>query len=235
MKKKEPSRTELKKRIIDLRGQISIANQEKEQIKTDYERLSAEEKQSFIKEKEQLTTRIKKLQSEKDAKQKQLDERELKKLAEAYSDQEKEYDKEARKWLKYLLYGFVFWLLTTGVVLLWKNGNEWIAKLPYLVLDIIPISAMWFCIAEFSYYSKLRNDYANRKTIAQSYHNIINSINEGEASEGSESNEKIRNKFIEKAVDVLCAPSLVDSKEPVLSKKLLKDLLEIIKSVSQKQ
>ena len=89
-------------------------------------------------------------------------------------------------------------------------------------IDFILISAVWFCGAQYANTTKLRYDYANRKTLAQSFANILNNLDE---------NTTIRDKFIEKTTDVLCAPSLVGDKESVLSKKIIKDTAEIISSV----
>ncbi len=96
---------------------------------------------------------------------------------------------------------------------------SWIESIKYYVIDIILFSALWFCVSQYSNTVKLKNDYANRKVLAQSFSNILNNLSE---------NIDIKNKFIEKTTDVLCAPHAIGEKEPLLSKKILKDVAEII-------
>ncbi len=157
-------------------------------------------------------------------KQTQLDDRELKKLASAYRDQEGFYTEDAAKWLKALKW-ITGILLISSILLIWlSSGQSWYDKLEYYVIDFILISTVWFCGAQYSNRIKLKNDYANRKTLAQSFHNILNNLAEDQA---------IKDKFIEKATDVLCASSVVADKEAVLSKKVVKDTIEIIKSIRE--
>lgn len=167
-------------------------------------------------------TTIKELENENKQKQLQIDKRELKKLAEAYSDQEDIFKKESKTWLISLIIAGLLLLISATVSIKVTHNEPWIESIKYYIIDFILISAVWFCGAQYANTTKLRYDYANRKTLAQSFANILNNIAE---------NAAIRDKFIEKTTDVLCAPSSIGDKEPVLSKKIIKDTAEIFSSL----
>lgn len=180
------------------------------------------EHESIVKE---LNTNIVTLTNDLKEKQVQLDRKELKKLAEAFAQEEVSCEGNQKKWLKYLMY-------TTGALIVYAiisiyltSGKIWFDRLGYYVIDLILISAVWFCSAQFTEATKLRHDYGNRKTLAQSFNNILNNLPE---------DEPIRAKFIEKSTDVLCAPAGLSGREPVLTKKLLKDSAEILGSAVKK-
>jgi cation transport ATPase len=167
-------------------------------------------------------TTIEDLENENKQKQSQIDKRELKKLAEAYSEQEDIFEKESKTWLISLIVAGVLLLISAIVSIKITHNESWIESIKYYIIDFILISAVWFCGAQYANTTKLRYDYANRKTLAQSFSNILNNLAE---------NTVIRDKFIEKTTDVLCAPSSLADKEPVLSKKLIKDTAEIVSSI----
>lgn len=169
--------------------------------------------------------KIEELEEENKDKQLQIDKRELKKLAEAYHEQEREYKTEADGWLKrlYIIAGVLFLLTLVSIFI--THSQPWLESIKYYVVDIVIFSAVWFCGSQYSNATKLRYDYANRKTLAQSFSNILNNLSE---------NPEIKDKFIEKTTDVLCAPSTAGDKEPLLSKKIVKDLAEIIGAATKK-
>lgn len=168
-----------------------------------------------------LENQIEILTEEVNKKQKQLDEKESKKLAQAYEQQESIYKTGSEKWLKWLMWVGIALVVSTAISVYLSSDEKWYDKFEYYLIDFIFLSAVWFCGSQYSDQVKLRNDYANRKTIAQSFNNILNNLPE---------DEPIKSKFIEKATDVLCAPSPVSGKEPVLSKKVMKDTAEILSS-----
>ena len=226
----------LKQKNTELNGKLNEATQKGVDLEARIVELEKAHQQELEaqrdvakEEKDQLIAEVEKLKQADELKQKQLNDKELKRLAAAYGTQEDKYTTQADTWFQYLKGMVIGWGLLTVSIIFFTSGT-WSEKLPYFAIEIIPISAAWFCVAEFSYYSKLRTDFANRKTIAQTYHNIVinidDDVDEGEA--------EIKNKFIEKATDVLCAPSVVDSKEPILSKKVLKDLADIVRSIAPK-
>lgn|SRR3989344_5935836 len=154
--------------------------------------------------------------------QQQLDKRELKKLAEAYGEQETINKKDENVWFKRILViGVVLLCSAVGSIIITHNLS-WVESVKYYIVDIVLFSSVWFCISQYSNTVKLKNDYANRKVLAQSFHNILNNLAD---------NLEIKNKFIEKTTDVLCAPHAIGEKEPLLSKKILKDVAEIVGAV----
>lgn len=217
---------------INLEQQISVLKTQNEQSealhKTAIEQAHSD-KEITIKELTQKyegdlsnrDTRVEELENENKEKQAQIDERELKKLAEAYNEQESIFKKESKTWLISLIVAGILLLISAIVSIKVTHNQSWIESIKYYIIDFILISAVWFCGAQYANTTKLRYDYANRKTLAQSFSNILNNLAE---------NTAIRDKFIEKTTDVLCAPSSTSDKEPVLSKKLIKDMAEILSS-----
>lgn len=193
-----------------------------EQANTDKELAIKELTQKYETDLSGRDTTIEDLENENKQKQAQIDKRELKKLAEAYSEQEDIFKKESKTWLISLIVMGILLLISAIVSIKVTHNESWIESIKYYIIDFILISAVWFCGAQYSNTTKLRYDYANRKTLAQSFANILNNLAE---------NTAIRDKFIEKTTDVLCAPSSIGDKEPVLSKKLIKDTAEIVSSI----
>lgn len=192
-----------------------------EQAKADKELAIQELTQKHETDLSDRDTTIGELESENKQKQAQIDKRELKKLAEAYSEQEDIFIKESKTWLISLIVAGVLLLISAIISIKVTHNESWVESIKYYIIDFILISAVWFCGAQYANTTKLRYDYSNRKTLAQSFANILNNLAE---------NTAIRDKFIEKTTDVLCAPSSIGDKEPVLSKKLIKDTAEIISS-----
>jgi hypothetical protein len=158
-------------------------------------------------------------------KQLQLDQKEIKKLSQAYHDQEVVYQKVANKWLIGLIILAILLAVSAVVSVVLSHGKVWYERFEYYLADVVLLSAVWFCASQYSDSIKLKNDYANRKTIAQSFSNILHNLQEDDV---------IKNKFIEKATDVLCLPTVVSTKESVITKEALKQIVEIGKIVSGK-
>lgn len=166
--------------------------------------------------------------------QKQLNDHELKKMAQAYGNQEGIYQGDVNFWEK-VLGGIVLALvISTAVSICLANGKPWYDRFEFYLVDFIFLSAVWFSASQYSYYIHLRSDYANRKTIAQSYHNILLSIDDEHADAENTVSKEIKERFIEKATDVLCAPSFTNIREPLLTKELVKNVTEITKGLSGK-
>lgn len=170
----------------------------------------SEEKDNTITEQEEEIEELKE----------KIDIKESKKLAESYKEQEGIYKEDAVGWLKALVISVCVLIISTGAAIYFSYGKPWYQNVEYYFLDFIFISVVWFCASNYNDLVKLRYDYANRRTLAQSFHNILNNLAE---------DKDIKTKFIEKTTDVLCAPNVVTIKEPVLSKKILKGVTEILK------
>lgn len=205
-------------RIDELELKVSSLKSELSSTKEEF-KLKEEAHQNQVSD---LENQLELLDEDIQQKQEQLDKRELKKLASAYKDQEDVYKKNTENWLTALVVVGLGLIISTAISIHLSSGKPWYDRFEYYLVDIIFLSAVWFCGSQYSNFTELRSDYANRKTLAQSFHNILNNLPE---------DEDIKGNFIEKATDVLCAPSVISTKEPVLSKKLVKDTAEIVKSI----
>lgn len=208
--------------INTLKGELVLKDTQHTQEVANTKTVSIAEKAALQIQIDNAKIENEKLDADIEQKQKQLDRKETKKLAQAYEDQEIIYKTDSRKWLNWLTIVVCALIISTALSIYLASGKHWYDKFEYYLVDIIFLSAVWFCGTQYADHIKLRNDYANRKTIAQSFHNILNNLTEDAA---------IKSKFIEKATDVLCAPSPVSGKEPILSKKLIKDTAEIVSSI----
>lgn len=229
---KQPTRLDLEQKISELKVKNDEINNRLieseaqgatvlEQARTEFATKIAADKLEHDEEIEKLEDQISELTEDIAEKEAALHRKELKRLASAFNEQETDYKNESTFWLK-CLGGLAGALVLSTLLSIWISSDKvWYDKFEYYLIDFILISAVWFCSSQYSNLIKLRNDYANRKTIAQSFHNILDNLEE---------DESIKDKFIEKATDVLCAPSFLIDKEPILTKKIVKDTLELAKA-----
>lgn len=166
--------------------------------------------------------------------QKQLNEHELKKMAEAYHKQEFAYESDAKFWMKAIAWVVGALIVSTVVSIILANGKPWYDRFEFYLVDFIFISAVWFCSSQYSYYVHLRADYANRKTVAQSYHNILLSMSNENSEVENKISDELKNKFVEKAADVLYAQNFSNIKEPLLTKEFVKNIAEVAKTITTK-
>lgn len=226
---------ELENEKVALNNKIAELTNQFEQAKNDFEN----NKQQIIKEKDnilltkeaewkattdQSNQEIKKLKSDLEQKQKELNSKELKKLAQAYKDQESNHEAQAKKWFKYVWVNFAVVVLGTALIIHYTHSVTWSEKIGYYLVDIVLITSLVFTLKQYSYYVKLSTDYANRKTLAQSYQNILN----------SEEDVNIKSKFLEKATEVLTSPAEVTEESYTIPEKILESVTEIAKNLSQK-
>lgn len=169
----------------------------------------------------QLGEQIKKLELEIQEKQKEINLRELKKFAEAYEEQETIQGDNSEKWFKYAAWVSVGLLVATLLIVIFTQGLPWSKKASFYFLDIILITLWVFSLKQYSYYVKLRTDYGNRKTLAQSYYNIINSADDA----------VIKNKFLDKASEVFAARAEVDDEAYTIPEKFLDSITELAKTL----
>lgn len=208
----------LESEVSRLQSDLNTSNNNFENANTNHELALA----ALKKEKDELVESL-----EKDLERMEwlIDTQELKKLAKAYEEQEKEYGKGVTFWGKWLFWIAVIFLIYAGVSGFLAHGEPWSNKLEYYIIDLILFGVLWFCSSQYTENLNLKNNYANRKTLAQSFSNILNTLPE---------NEPIKEKFIEKTTDILCATNPVSGKEPVLSKEATKQLFELIKLTTWK-
>lgn len=172
----------------------------------------------------ELESNISELEDQDNKKQKQLDLQETKKLAKAYEDQKIEYKSKSEIWAKILLWAAILLTISTGLLIYLSYGKAWYDRFEFYIIDIIFISAVWFCVNQYSYYVKFYTDFANRQVLAQSYYNIINNTED----------VIIKDKFLDKAMEVLCSKNNIDHKDNLPAEKIINSTLEIVKDVVKK-
>ncbi len=221
---------ELTDRNTTLEEELASAKQESIDNRLAFEQKYSTKESELFSEKQALEVEKGVLKSENDSlkntiteKQGEINKMQVKKMASEYGNQEDAYLEDTIKWSKYLLLSALVLFLSTFWSVIFASGKAWYERFEFYLIDFILISAVWFCAWQYSYYVKLRNDYANRKTLAQTYHNILLSIGESEDPNENVINIETKKEFMKKATDVLCAPSIIEAKEPLLSKELLKN------------
>ncbi|MBL7045514.1 MAG: hypothetical protein ISR99_00580 [Parcubacteria group bacterium] len=164
----------------------------RQEIESGY-RSVIDQKDENIKE---LNQELKQRLSEMENKDEQIQTMELKRFAQAYADQESEYKTEGEKWFKY---GFITSvLLATSVlasifsVYIPRISGTWYENPGFYLLNLIFITLFVYALKQHLHFGKLRIDYANRKTLAQSYQYIIE----------DEEDKDVAKRFLERAADV---------------------------------
>ena len=204
--------TELETEIGDFKDKnITDINSLKKSHEDDYNHLKETDNKLILDLKEEISS-----------KNKELDKKELKKLARAYEDQEVLYKEDVLFWFRCVSFVSLSIFIVTALAIYLSHGKPWHERIEYYLIDLILFTVLYFCSSQYSDYTKLRNDYANRKTLAQSFGNILNSLEE---------NNLVKDKFIEKTTDILCAPVIISKKEAMLSKGIMKEMKDVIKII----
>ncbi len=138
--------------------------------------------------------------------------------------QEIRFEKEYGKWFWYVITAFIIVVITILVIVLLAKDVSLSEKIGYYLIDIILITFLVFSLKQYSYYIKLSTDYGNRKTLAQSYFNIINTAED----------EVIKDKFLDKMSDVITAKAEVEDESYTIPEKILESITEIAKNLSKK-
>lgn len=178
----------------------------------------------LVAEKQELEKKAEELKKEVDLKNKQLTEKELRKLAQAYAEQEYEFKIDVEKWFKFVIVGLAALLVSIGISTWLASSKVWYDKFEYYLVDFVFVTFLIFSLKQYSSSNNLRVDFANRKTVAQSYHNII----------GSTEDEDIKDEYLSKATDVLCAPSKIESDSYTIPEKIIETLSDTVKLLSKK-
>ncbi len=229
------SKEQLKQKIseleIEINGLKSLA-QTKDQTVASENLLLKQQYENSLKQKDTLhsseilerDTKIGTLTDENEQKQKQLNKRELKKLAEAYSEQEGQYKIDSDTWFKFVKLSFAILGGTVLFSVLMSRGVVWYERFEFYLINFVALTFLIFSLKQFTYFTKLRTDYANRKTLAQSYHNILSSSEDLD----------LKPVFLKKAADVLAANNDIKQDSFTLPEKLLETLAEVSKNLSKK-
>lgn len=209
--------------LLSNKEQKTSFNEKMDVREAEYEEQLNQEKEKYVQKLDELKQVNIELELQNKEKQKQLDRRELKKLAIAYKDQEDEYVGDLQRWFYYVMGAFLALITFGAYSISFFQEVVWSEKIELYFLNFIIVTFLVFALKQFSYYTKLRTDYANRKTLAQSYHNILNTAED----------EDLRPAFIDKASDVLFAKTDVKHESYTLPEKLLESLTEISKNLKK--
>ncbi|HBB43983.1 MAG: hypothetical protein UW27_C0002G0089 [Parcubacteria group bacterium GW2011_GWA1_44_13] len=194
--RKDIELTQLMNQLVELQGRLDTQSaNDKETI------ASLNNEVGLAKEKaEKLNEQIMLLNEE-------IRKKELSRFASAYSNQENEYRIQQDLWFKRSLWSTFF---LTASVLYSSFGSQletaklWYQEPSFYLLNFIFITLFVYSLKQHTHLGNLRIDYANRKTLAQSYQHII---------EDEEEFEGIKSRFLERASDVFSSPPLFRSSE----------------------
>lgn len=214
----------LEQKIETLEAEKINDKTEKQDLVNEYEKKINVLKDEHSSEIEELEQQVESLTKENKDKQDQINKDELKKLAKAYLDQENNYKEERNNWFTYVKISFILLLVSVLISVIMSIGQNWYDRLEYYFINFVSLTFLVFSLKQYSYYNKLKTDYANRKTIAQSYHNILSSVEDVD----------IKENFVNKAVDVLVAKSEVSDEANTIPEKVLEGVIEITKTLSKK-
>ena len=137
----------------------------------------------------------------------QLRKKELSRVASAYAEQETEYKGQQDLWFKLSLWGTG---LLTGSIFFSIAGphmfadKQWYTEPGFYLLNIIFLTLFIYALKQHAHFGNLRIDYANRKTLAQSYQYII--ADEEETSD-------VKKRFLERAADVFSSKAIPRSSD----------------------
>lgn len=217
----KPRIVELENQVSNLKEKIELQEKENEVVKEEMFNELDEDRRNLKSETDSLRKQVQE-------KQNQLDKRELRKLASEYERQENDYRADQSSWLKYVVAGFALVVLSASfsvfVSFEFHASQNWGDKIDYYFINIALVTYLVFALRQYSAYKDLRIDYANRKTIAQSYFNILNSAED----------EVIKQQYISAAADVLVSKTKINDQAHTIPEQLIESITEIAKNLSKK-
>ena len=136
---------------------------------------------------------------------------ELSRFASAYKDQELEYREEQAKWFRYVIAASIF---LTGSIMFsifvpphMPITGRWYQEPGFYLLDAMFLTLFVYSLKRHAHLGNLIVDYANRKTLAQSYQHLV---------ESDEESAELESKFQERVAEIITAqPAVQDSKVTV--------------------
>jgi hypothetical protein len=154
---------------------------------------------------------------------------ELSRFASAYKKQEDEYREEQQKWFTYVIYSTLF--LTGSIMFsIFSPEHVWYQEPGFYLLDAMFLTLFIYALKKHAYLGNLIVDYANRKTLVQSYQYLV---------ESDEESSELAIKFQEKVTEIVTAiPAVNDGKvtiyEHILDQVMTKlDAIGILKNVTK--
>ena len=215
----EAEQSQLNDKISLLEEELATAKKEIEERDsqiTEYQR-EAEDRQT---KHAGLTIQFSKLKEDKQALEKKLDAQEVKMLASSFEDTEVKYKEEVFIWSKWL---FLVTSLSLFIIIVALALFDYLdlplrSRLSFYAVSGILIYAIIFCSKQYSFYRNLMVDMRHRKTLAQSYYNILRSVED----------EPIKARLAEEVIKFITTP-------PHTKEDKMNTPLEIISDVVSKQ
>lgn len=203
------------KEIFNLQEQLDKTKKEYAEQKTKDDNKINEletEKTKLISEKDDLSSVL------EDTEEK-LRVMELSRFASSYEKQELDYEKQQRFW-------FRIGVVTTGLLILsvllsilgpkWFNLSVlWYKEPGFYLLNFIFLTLFIYALKQHSHLGNLRVDYANRKTLAQSYQHIVEDEGHNDIKEG----------FLKNASEIFSSKAMMRSDDVTLYEALVAKLL----------
>jgi len=146
----------------------------------------------------------------------QLRKKELSRFASAYATQENEYKTQQDLWFKLSLWATA--LLTVSVLIpifghyFFIDSKQWYKEPGFYLLDAIFLTLFVYTLKQHAHLGNLKIDYANRKTLAQSYQHII---------EDGEEDPEVRKRFLERASDIFSSKAVLKDNDVTVPEALL--------------
>lgn len=202
--RKDTEITQLKNQLINLQGLLDTqsANSKESITSLNNEAVLAEEKI------EKLDEQITLLSDE-------IRKKELSRFASAYSVQEGDYKTQQDTWFKYSLWATLFLAVSVLCSIFGSQlgiEKQWYQEPGFYLLNFIFITLFVYSLKQHAHLGNLRVDYANRKTLAQSYQHII---------EDEEDFIEIKTRFLERAADIFSSPALLRNSDVTPHESLL--------------
>jgi len=128
---------------------------------------------------------------------------------------------EREGWQKRSFWSFVILsvtvLITIGAFIFWDSLSV-DKKIALFSSDMIAVSLLWFCVSQYSYYTKLYTEYSNRRVVASSYIGVIGNTNDHE----------VKREAIKVIMDTLFSRSSAEIGSELPIKEITKLVTEIL-------
>ncbi|MEK7530646.1 MAG: hypothetical protein AAB573_02165 [Patescibacteria group bacterium] len=139
------------------------------------------EKEAELQEEIKLSNEnINSLEGQLKAANEKLRNKELTRFAQEFKELEDRYEEQRKIWFGYSIWATVGLLVAVVATSLgWLPHNSYYPEPPIVFLNAVLLTIFIYCLRQHSLSSDLRDDYGNRKALAQSYQYMVQKM-EGE-------------------------------------------------------
>ena len=161
--------------------------------------------------------------NEKDLQIEELEEKlekfEVKKFAQAFKDEKEEYKRRLKLWTVLSIISFLLLLISTIVVVKISFDASLEEKISLFLIGFIFTVFTIFCVRQYSYFTNHYSTSLEKQTLAQWYHNILESWEDW----------SIKEEYREKLVDILCSKKTIENKDNLPIEQLFNTLENLSK------